>query len=138
MNKHLLYIPSVIVFFFELDWDDPRWSEKKLECASYIRTLRFLTIHHHRLSEIRSPSGNFHQHFYLLIFGYTFRSAVGERNTKIAVVLIQRNTFNVDVITEENLYTEKASELCSTCEINPKMLLLLQTQMEHLQGFIIR
>lgn len=69
---------------------------------------------------------------------FRFSSAVGERNTKIAVVLIQRNTFNVDVITEENLYTEKASELCSTCDINPKMLLLLQTQVEHLQGFIIR
>ena len=30
-------LPAVVVIFFELDWTDPDWNEKKLECAGKVR-----------------------------------------------------------------------------------------------------
>ena len=35
--KHLRELPAVVVIFFELDWTDPDWNEKKLECAGKVR-----------------------------------------------------------------------------------------------------
>ncbi|KAH0955604.1 hypothetical protein HN011_000445 [Eciton burchellii] len=40
MNKYLNDIPSVVVVFYELDWNDPLWNEKKMECASRVQSLR--------------------------------------------------------------------------------------------------
>ncbi|XP_076626915.1 trafficking protein particle complex subunit 11 gry isoform X2 [Colletes latitarsis] len=40
MNKYLNEIPAVVVVFYDLDWNDPQWNEKKLECASRVQTLR--------------------------------------------------------------------------------------------------
>ncbi|CAK9302462.1 unnamed protein product [Gordionus sp. m RMFG-2023] len=40
INKHLHVIPSVIVFFYELDWNDVSWEEKKLECGTRLNILR--------------------------------------------------------------------------------------------------
>ncbi|KAG7196538.1 hypothetical protein KM043_018560 [Ampulex compressa] len=40
MNKYLNEIPSVVVAFYELDWNDPLWNEKKMECASRVQSLR--------------------------------------------------------------------------------------------------
>ena len=38
--KHLRELPAVVVIFFELDWTDPDWNEKKLECAGKVRPTR--------------------------------------------------------------------------------------------------
>ncbi|XP_043685900.1 trafficking protein particle complex subunit 11 isoform X1 [Vespula pensylvanica] len=40
MNKYLNEIPAVVVVFYDLDWNDPLWNEKKIECASRIQSLR--------------------------------------------------------------------------------------------------
>ncbi|XP_076160826.1 trafficking protein particle complex subunit 11 gry isoform X2 [Ptiloglossa arizonensis] len=40
MNKYLNEIPAVVVVFYDLDWNDPQWNEKKMECASRVQTLR--------------------------------------------------------------------------------------------------
>ncbi|XP_020292596.1 trafficking protein particle complex subunit 11 [Pseudomyrmex gracilis] len=40
MNKYLNDIPSVVVVFYDLDWNDPLWNEKKMECASRVQSLR--------------------------------------------------------------------------------------------------
>ncbi|XP_076233472.1 trafficking protein particle complex subunit 11 gry isoform X2 [Calliopsis andreniformis] len=40
MNKYLNEVPAVVVVFYDLDWNDPQWNEKKMECASKVQTLR--------------------------------------------------------------------------------------------------
>merc|ERR1719361_3383309 len=40
MSKHLELIPSVVVIFVELDWNDPDFNEKKKECASRVQSVR--------------------------------------------------------------------------------------------------
>ncbi|XP_013379073.1 trafficking protein particle complex subunit 11-like [Lingula anatina] len=40
MNKHLDQVPSVVVVFFDLDWDEPLWKEKQMECATRIEIVR--------------------------------------------------------------------------------------------------
>ncbi|XP_017788618.1 PREDICTED: trafficking protein particle complex subunit 11 [Habropoda laboriosa] len=40
MNKYLNEIPAVVVVFYDLDWNDPQWNEKKMECASRVQSLR--------------------------------------------------------------------------------------------------
>ena len=40
MNKYLNEIPAVMVVFYDLDWHDPQWNEKKMECASRVQSLR--------------------------------------------------------------------------------------------------
>ncbi|KAI4476951.1 hypothetical protein M0804_013131 [Polistes exclamans] len=40
MNKYLNEIPAVVIVFYDLDWNDPLWNEKKIECASRIQSLR--------------------------------------------------------------------------------------------------
>ncbi|XP_054008075.1 trafficking protein particle complex subunit 11 isoform X1 [Hylaeus anthracinus] len=40
MNKYLNEVPAVVVVFYDLDWNDPQWNEKKMECASRVQTLR--------------------------------------------------------------------------------------------------
>lgn len=41
MNKYLNLVPSVVVIFYDLDWDDPFWNEKKIECASRVHSVRY-------------------------------------------------------------------------------------------------
>ncbi|XP_066598539.1 trafficking protein particle complex subunit 11-like [Prorops nasuta] len=40
MNKYLNEVPSLVVIFNDLDWKDPLWNEKKIECASRVQSLR--------------------------------------------------------------------------------------------------
>lgn len=40
MNKHLYEIPAVVVIFFDLDWNEPNWNEKMIECASRVHSMR--------------------------------------------------------------------------------------------------
>lgn len=45
MNKYLNEIPAVVVVFYNLDWNDPQWNEKKMECASKVQSLRYFLYH---------------------------------------------------------------------------------------------
>lgn len=40
MNKHLNEVPAVVVVFYELDWIDPQWNEKMIECVSRVQSMR--------------------------------------------------------------------------------------------------
>ncbi|KAF2982584.1 hypothetical protein EK904_008582, partial [Melospiza melodia maxima] len=40
MNKHLNLVPALVVVFYELDWDEPQWKEKQLECATRVEIVR--------------------------------------------------------------------------------------------------
>ena len=40
IRKHLQVVPSLMVTFFDLDWDDAQWKEKETECASKVSALR--------------------------------------------------------------------------------------------------
>ena len=55
MKKHLELIPSVVVVFFDLDWDEHMWKEKQMECATKIEIIRYM---HKVLMQIKdfSPS----------------------------------------------------------------------------------
>ena len=40
MKKHLNELPAVVVVFFDLESDDPNWSEKVKECARRVELVR--------------------------------------------------------------------------------------------------
>ncbi|CAG9819021.1 unnamed protein product [Phaedon cochleariae] len=40
LHKHLFEIPAVTVIFYDLDWSDPQWNEKMIECASRVQSMR--------------------------------------------------------------------------------------------------
>jgi trafficking protein particle complex subunit 11 len=40
LHKHLFEIPSVAVMFFDLDWDDVYWNDKRTECVARVEHLR--------------------------------------------------------------------------------------------------
>lgn len=41
--KHLHVLPAVIVLFQDMEWNDPQWSEKQLQCASLMKTIKNAT-----------------------------------------------------------------------------------------------
>ena len=40
LQKHLFEVPSVCVLFFELNWDDLLWNQKRTECVAKVEYLR--------------------------------------------------------------------------------------------------
>ncbi|KAL5016623.1 hypothetical protein ScPMuIL_006212 [Solemya velum] len=40
MNKQLNMVPSVVVVFYDLDWDENMWKEKQMECATRVEIVR--------------------------------------------------------------------------------------------------
>ncbi|KNC85430.1 hypothetical protein SARC_02380 [Sphaeroforma arctica JP610] len=40
MFKHMHALPSVMVVFFELEWNDPYWSRMESECAAHLTAVR--------------------------------------------------------------------------------------------------
>ena len=44
LHKQCHLVPSLVVFFFDLDWDDLQWEEKKTECASKIQVIRLVVV----------------------------------------------------------------------------------------------
>ncbi|XP_055843157.1 trafficking protein particle complex subunit 11 [Episyrphus balteatus] len=40
MLKHLHVLPSVVVLFQDMEWNDPLWTDKQLQCASTIQSLK--------------------------------------------------------------------------------------------------
>ena len=104
MSKHLNLLPSVVVVFTELDWNDPDWNEKKKECAGRVQSVR---------------------------------ATLAGRGTKIAVVLIQKDPVSDPGIQDVNA-SERASALCSACELSARSLFVLPTNAENISGFVIR
>lgn len=45
MNKYLNEVPAVMTIFYDLDWNDSQWSEKMIECASRVQSMRYLRYH---------------------------------------------------------------------------------------------
>ncbi|XP_015120848.1 trafficking protein particle complex subunit 11 [Diachasma alloeum] len=103
MPKYLSEIPAVVVCFYELDWTDSNWTEKKMECASRVQAIR---------------------------------SALDGRSTRTAVVLIQK-TPPPTPDAEDNIATERATALCTACELPAKSLYILPHG-DHLQGYTSR
>lgn len=58
MLKHLHVLPSCIVLFQEIEWNEPKWTEKQKNCATQIQQLknslqvRFLKINYINSSSI--------------------------------------------------------------------------------------
>lgn len=40
MLKHLHVLPSVVVLFQDMEWNDAQWTDKQLQCASTIQSLK--------------------------------------------------------------------------------------------------
>ncbi|GBP31945.1 Trafficking protein particle complex subunit 11 [Eumeta japonica] len=40
INKRINLVPSVIVIFYDMEWNDPQWNEKIIECASRVQSIR--------------------------------------------------------------------------------------------------
>lgn len=40
LTKHLNVLPSVVVLFQNLEWSDPQWTEKQLQCASNVQSIK--------------------------------------------------------------------------------------------------
>lgn len=41
--KHLHVLPAVIVWFQDIEWNDPEWTEKQYQCVSFIQTIKTMT-----------------------------------------------------------------------------------------------
>lgn len=40
-KKHLQQVPAVLALFYDLDWEDPQWRERQIECASRVESMRY-------------------------------------------------------------------------------------------------
>lgn len=40
IHKRISLIPAVVVIFYDMDWNDPQWNEKTIECASKVQSIR--------------------------------------------------------------------------------------------------
>lgn len=104
MLKHLHVLPAIVVLFQELEWNEPQWTEKQVQCAAAIQHLK---------------------------------NALQGRNTRICLVLLQKNQQNQLVPGEEMLPTERMASLTKACDINVKLAFVLNYN-EHLLGHIMR
>lgn len=73
---------------------------------------------------------------FLVLTRAIFRHGLEGRNTRIAVVLIQSRPPLPPG--EDMLAAEHATELCSSCDLSPKLLFVLPCATDHLYGYIIR
>ncbi|XP_063366704.1 trafficking protein particle complex subunit 11 [Cydia amplana] len=40
IHKRVALVPSVVVIFYDMEWTDPQWNEKIIECASRVQSIR--------------------------------------------------------------------------------------------------
>jgi hypothetical protein len=67
------------------------------------------------------------------------RAALSGRGTKIALVLVQRQEMAPPSVTsDENTASERATALCSACELSARSLFVLPINAENLSGYIVR
>lgn len=58
INKRVALIPAVVVIFYDMEWDDPQWNEKIIECASRVQSVRAaLEGHASRVAVVVMQSG---------------------------------------------------------------------------------
>ena len=67
----------------------------------------------------------------------SLRTALGSRGTKLAVVLVQKEPAPAAGL-EDTVASERASSLCSACELSQRSLFVLPVATPNLQGFIVR
>ena len=80
MHKHLHLVPSLVVVFFELDWNDSSFKEKQTELRDKIDVIRY---------EMTPGSS-----FLISIGGSSFRTSLEGHAAAISVVLLQnKNSF---------------------------------------------
>ena len=85
MHKHTVEVPSVLVVFFDLDWRDQEWDNKKLECAARVEVVRLLIVHFISWKNAGCMS-----------FCFLFlRSGLQGRTTYLIVVLVQSTPPNL-------------------------------------------
>uniref|UniRef100_T1IXF1 Trafficking protein particle complex subunit 11 n=1 Tax=Strigamia maritima TaxID=126957 RepID=T1IXF1_STRMM len=101
VKKHLYLVPSLVVVFYDLDWDDPMWNEKKMECETKIEIVR---------------------------------AALDARDTKVALVLMQKNSI---VPGDDGTTKAAAMSICSACDLSTNCLFVLP-HTDHLHGYILR
>ena len=116
MAKHLYSLPAVVAVFMELDWKESNFNEKKIECASRVQSVRCEDA---RLLRLHSPD--------LKSSSSSRRSTLLGRSTKLAVVLVQRDggAPGLQSAEEDALAAERASALCSACELSNRSLFVL-------------
>lgn len=102
ISKYLYKVPSLVVLFYDLDWNDTNWTEKKNELATKVQTTK---------------------------------TVLGERNVRIALVLIQSG---ISVPGEDTGAAEKAATLCTACDLPAKHLFVLPHSDAHLLGYTVR
>ncbi len=66
-----------------------------------------------------------------------FRSTLSGRGTKIAVVLVQRET-SLPVASDDVAASERAATLCAACELSNRSLFVLPLAAENLDGYVLR
>nr|XP_045621115.1 trafficking protein particle complex subunit 11-like isoform X2 [Procambarus clarkii] len=102
ISKYLYHVPALIVLFYDLDWNDSNWTEKKNDLAGRVQTLK---------------------------------TAMGGRNSRVALVLIQSG---ISVPGEDTGAAEKAATLCTACDLPAKHLFVLPHSDAHLLGYTVR
>ncbi|XP_049876792.1 trafficking protein particle complex subunit 11 [Pectinophora gossypiella] len=40
IHKRVSLIPAVVIIFYDMEWNDPQWNEKIIECASRVQSIR--------------------------------------------------------------------------------------------------
>lgn len=40
IQKRINLIPAIVVIFYDMEWNDPQWNEKIIECASRVQSIR--------------------------------------------------------------------------------------------------
>jgi hypothetical protein len=66
MLKHSQILPAVVVLFQDIEWNDSEWSDKQLQCASLVQSLK------NSLQVIRSTFIFFHTLNVLIFLGTTY------------------------------------------------------------------
>ena len=82
MLKHLHVLPSCIVLFQDIEWNDPQWAEKQKQCASQIQQLKnSLQV------RIRNKTKLIYHHSIIIGSVYTYS---GCSSAKVFTVTIKR------------------------------------------------
>jgi len=116
MDKHLNDLPAVVVIFFELDWNDADWNEKKLECAGKVESVR------------------------ATLAGRTTKLAVVLIQKEPAAGLPSEDLPGAGTAAAP---AERAASLCSACELSARSLFVLPLLQAaatptHLSGYVVR
>jgi len=124
VHKHTEEIPSAVVTFFDMNWSDPQWNERKLELT---RQIKFVKYHTRTSSSVSERVYNL-QFLFLIA-----RSNLATHGTQVLVMLMK------PAGSVEDNFTDKASAFCAAAEVPPKHLFVLaHTNLERMQACVQR